>query len=173
MRHPKPLPAVDYLQRLLMYDPKIKGLRWRVDRKVGRGVRIRAGARAGNDAHGYRQISIDGQLYYEHRLIWKMIHGEDPPPLIDHVQVDDLTNNHPLNLRSATKSENNFHADGLRRNNTSGITGVSWYRAENKWEAHLRVNWCKVNLGRFHCIEDAISARRAAELKYFGRYREE
>jgi hypothetical protein len=44
-----------------------------------------SGARAGCEiTSGYRHISIDGITYKEHRVIWTMITGEEPPPVIDH-----------------------------------------------------------------------------------------
>ena len=55
----------------------------------------------------------------------------------------------------------------LQSNNTSGYTGVSFDKKTNKWMA--RIN--KVTLGYFENIEDAIKARKEAEIKYFGEFR--
>ena len=55
--------------------------------------------------------------------------------------------------------------------NTSGHKGVSWDKSRNKWYAYITVNYKLINLGRFSILEDAIEARKKAEIKYFGEYR--
>ena len=59
----------------------------------------------------------------------------------------------------------------LRNNNTSGITGVSLYKQTNKWRAYIEYNQKYIHLGLFNTKEEAIKARKEAELKYFGKYR--
>lgn len=54
-----------------------------------------------------------------------------------------------------------------RRTNTSGYTGVSWDKRRHLWCAEIIFRRKKYFLGRFANIEDAISARKAAEEKYF------
>lgn len=53
--------------------------------------------------------------------------------------------------------------------NTSGKTGVSFYKKDCDWEAYITVNNKKIGLGRYSTFEDAVKAREDAELKYFGR----
>lgn len=57
---------------------------------------------------------------------------------------------------------------GKFKNNTSGRTGVSFHKNLGKWVARITVNRCRLQLGNYLDIEDAIAAREAAELKYFG-----
>lgn len=45
----------------------------------------------------------------------------------------------------------------MQRNNTSGYVGVSWHH--NKYRCSIMVNGELIDLGRFHTIEDAVSAR--------------
>ena len=52
--------------------------------------------------------------------------------------------------------------------NKSGIVGVNWDKSRNKWQASIRFQGHKYNLGRFMDKEDAIKARKEAEQKYFG-----
>lgn len=59
----------------------------------------------------------------------------------------------------------------MRSDNTSGVTGVYWCKSRNKWNAEIRINSKKINLGYFINKEDAIKARKRAEIKYFGEYR--
>jgi len=56
----------------------------------------------------------------------------------------------------------------LSKNNTSGTKGVSWDNSRMKWIAHISINKKHVGLGRYEKLEDAIKARKAAEVKYWG-----
>ena len=59
---------------------------------------------------------------------------------------------------------------GLLSNNTSGVTGVTWCSADNKWCARITVNKRRINLGYFNTFEYAVRARKEAEEKYFGEW---
>lgn len=61
---------------------------------------------------------------------------------------------------------NRKHYKELLDRNTSGYKGVSWDRFRNKWRATIDVQLKHINLGRFDTIEEAISARNAAIIKY-------
>ncbi len=52
--------------------------------------------------------------------------------------------------------------------NVSGKTGVYWSQEEGKWKASITYKRVKYHLGTFINFEDAVDARRNAELKYFG-----
>lgn len=54
--------------------------------------------------------------------------------------------------------------------NKSGVVGVNWDKSRGKWQASLRFKGHKYNLGRFDKIEDAIEARKTAEIEIFGKY---
>ena len=53
--------------------------------------------------------------------------------------------------------------------NTSGKTGVSFYKAGCVWEAYIHKDGKKIDLGKYKLFEDAVEAREQAELEYFGR----
>lgn len=55
----------------------------------------------------------------------------------------------------------------VKKNNTSGITGVCWSTTKQRWKAEIQVDKKKINLGSFIDKNDAIKARREAEQKYF------
>jgi hypothetical protein len=157
------LPPVDQLHKLFVYDHNAKGLRWRVDRN-----KARAGNRAGSiNGQGRRLVKIDGMNYYEHRLVWKMLKGEEPPEIVDHIRIKDVTVNSLTNLRAVSKSESVFHRSTFS-NNKTGVTGVWWDRTCEKWIAAICVNHHQIALGRFDKFKDAVAARRAAELQYYG-----
>ena len=113
---------------------------------------------------GYVSISINNVEYLAHRLAWLFIHGEMPNIGIDHKDLD-KTNNRISNQRPATKSQTAV-IRGLYSHNTSGIKGVGWHKAANKWRAHMG----HVHLGLFSNKQDAVNARQKAELGMFGEF---
>jgi hypothetical protein len=48
----------------------------------------------------------------------------------------------------------------------SGIRGVSYETASNRWQARVRVLGKTVYLGRFETAEDAAQARERARIAY-------
>ena len=115
------------------------------------------------DAHGYIQVSLFGSNYKAHRIIWVYVNGDEPDN-IDHVNgVRD--DNRISNLRSVTKHENSLNLS-LAKNNTTGVTGVSYDKARGKWIAQIEFNGKHVNLGRFCSLIDAVSARKSKEIEF-------
>lgn len=84
----------------------------------------------------------------------------------DHIDRNPF-NNRKLNLRLATTSEN-MQNKSIYKNNTSGITGVSWDKVSGKWRAQIQYKKHKIALGLFANKEDAIKTRLKAEVEYFG-----
>jgi len=133
---------------------------WNVNRRG-----IVKGSQAGSfDAHGYGQIRFNGRVYKEHRLVWLYITGEWPSNQIDHknhVRRD----NRFENLRVVDNIENHKNRP-MQKTNTSGFVGVSFDKRLKKWEAYITANKKRKCLGYFKTIENAISARKAANNKY-------
>lgn len=75
------------------------------------------------------------------------------------------------NCRWASASVQGFNTR-KKQNNTSGRTGVSWHTRLNKWCAFIGVNNRVIHLGSFDYKSEAIAAREAAELKFFGKAKE-
>lgn len=89
---------------------------------------------------------------------------------IDHIGGETTRcDNRKQNLRKLTNSQNLMNR-GLQKNNTSGVTGVSWNKSRQKWEAHIKFQGKKINLGLYQSIDDAVKVRKEAEKKYFGEY---
>lgn len=154
----KEMHNIDHDRVLELFDYKDGGLYWK-KLATHRKQNVKVGDRAGfisND--GYRTISIRHTLYREHRLIF-MYHNGRMPNFVDHIDGD-KQNNRIENLREATHAQN-MQNSTHRKNNTSGIKGVSKHR--NKWVVNLSIDGKTKYIGLFHNIEDAkacvISAR--------------
>ena len=48
---------------------------------------------------------------------------------------------------------------GNPKNNTSGIKGVDFNKANNVWRARIRINGITITIGIFHDKKDAVKAR--------------
>lgn len=86
----------------------------------------------------------------------------------DHIDQNEL-NNRKNNLRPCTHMEN-CQNRRKRSDNTSGIIGVYFIKHSEKWTARISINGKSKNLGTFVDKEDAVKARLAAELKYYGNF---
>lgn len=54
------------------------------------------------------------------------------------------------------------------RNNTSGRTGVYWFKRVSKWTAAIIFENKQIHLGYFEDFDEAVKAREKAEIEYFG-----
>lgn len=111
--------------------------------------------------HGYVTSGAGKNQILLHRLL---SHAPDDV-YVDHINRNKL-DNRKSNYRFCTNQENNRNK-GLYSHNTSGITGVTWNKERNKWQAQIVVNNQNINLGRFLSFGDAVKARLRAEEKYF------
>lgn len=90
--------------------------------------------------------------------------GEEPPEFVDHKDGDRL-NNRFANFRAADNGKNLQNAK-LRKDNISGVKGVSWDASHNKWRAIISVGKQHFRLGRFDTVEEAkaVIDRKRQEL---------
>ena len=84
---------------------------------------------------------------------------------VDHINRNGLDNRRS-NLRIANQTINQRN-QRKHTNNTSGFTGVHWYKRLNKWRANIHVNHKTINLGVYSNLLDAVRARKQAEIKYW------
>lgn len=89
---------------------------------------------------GYIEISLDGRLYFAHRLAWLYNFNNFPKEQIDHINGN-RSDNRLANLREVSRAENMRNIK-MQSNNTSGLTGVNYrevpYRCgstNNYWTA--------------------------------------
>jgi hypothetical protein len=161
----KRLPSQDELQRLFEYSVITGELRW----KVRPAWQVRVGDVAGTvNGHGYTAVCIGGIIYAAHRLIWKLVTGEDPTECIDHVDRDG-SNNAWMNLREATRRQNQCNR-GVQANNTSGFKGVSWVARRKEYSAQIKIDGKTTFLGHFKTAEEAHRAYREAATRLHGEF---
>ena len=107
-------------------------------------------------------MRIGDKHYYAHRVIWKMVTGDEPEH-IDHIngRPDD---NRLTNLRAATHSLN-MRNRKVSKSNRSARVGV--FKAPgNKWDAQIVGHNGQERLGRFVCFGQACRVRAAAEKEH-------
>lgn len=154
--------TAEKLRELLHYDPETAVFTW----KVSTTNSVKAGDVAGYvNNGGYLLISIQGRAYQAHRLSWFYTYGEWPKASIDHINRNRL-DNRIANLRDVSHKQNLQNAS-KRSDNTSGYTGISRHRLAGKWQAHITHNQKSIYLGLFENLEDAVTARKAAERFYW------
>ena len=113
------------------------------------------------NANGYALVSVDSVHFMIHRVIWRLMTGEDPGPTIDHIDGNPL-NNAWVNLRKATYVENGRNAR-IPKNNKSGVTGVHFNSRTKKWVSQIGENSGRRWIGNYDTFEEAVAARKAAE----------
>lgn len=101
-----------------------------------------------------------------HRLIMDVL--DKPDIIIDHRNGNSL-DNRKCNLRKCTKAQNDYNKR-IQPYNTSGVTGVTWDKRANKWNASIGYRGKTIHLGTFINKQDAIDARKQGEDKYFGEF---
>lgn len=160
----RPLPDADYLRSLFTYEPETGMLRWKVKRS-NKEIGWVAGCRRGSE---YWQVGIDDKLYRVHLVAWKIVTGKEPPNFIDHEDTD-KGNNRWVNLREATKSQNQANI-GLLKHNTSGVKGVRWYKAYQKWSSQFTKNGKCYFVGYFDDLEEAKAAYQKRYREVYGEF---
>lgn len=162
-------PAV--VRSLLRYYPDVGVLTW-IPRPVEMFPNLRS-ARAWNaryadrraldtdDGRGYRMGRLFRKSVYAHRAAWVVFYGEWPVGQIDHINGN-KADNRIHNLRDVSGKQNSRNLP-LRARNSSGVTGVCWVKRYGKYVAYISGPSGRVHLGYFANLDDASSARRAAE----------
>ena len=158
----RPELTAEYLRSVLHYDPVSGIFTW----KISNSNRVKVGDVAGSlDGGGYLRIRVCSRLYQAHRLAWLHTCGNWPEDQIDHTNRI-RTDNRIDNLREVTNKQNQQNKSKSSLN-TSGYQGVHWYKQSSKWQALIMHNQKRIHLGYFSILEEAISARKAAEKLYW------
>jgi len=164
LREARAVLTAERLRHLLEYDPITGVFTNRVRRKARQAGAV-IGVAGGS---GYITLSLDGRLYYAHRLAWLYMTGRWPAAEIDHIDCNSL-NNTFSNLREADSAQNKANTR-RRSDNKSGYKGVCWNRARSKWMAQIRREGRPHFLGHFETVEEAAAAYAAAAQETFGEF---
>lgn len=112
------------------------------------------------DSSGYPSTNINKKQIRLHVFLGFKWH--------DHQNQNKL-DNRKVNLRPCTSQENNRNI-GLRKTNTSGVTGVYWFDKNKKWISQINIDKRTKYLGSFAEKDKAIEARLYAELEHYGEF---
>ena len=136
------------------------------------------------DSNGYLQAAntVDNPLGIDKKFI--LLHvlvmgGYDSDIQANGLKVDHKThlprNEHKIDNRKSNlrivSHANNSKNRSLNKNSSSGVAGVTFNQKSGKWTARIQVDGNRIFLGYFVRKEDAVDARKEAEIKYFGEYR--
>jgi hypothetical protein len=161
-------PTQQDIKEILVYED---GTLYWLPRGHGRFDKQFAGKKAGHlvkNGREFVRINKFG-LFLASRLIWIYHNGNIPfDKEVDH--KDNNPNNNKIeNLRLASRSQN-MHNTRRRKNNTSGVKGVTFHPQTGKWRA--RINACKkcIEVGLFETIEEAQLAISSARESIHGAF---
>lgn len=147
----------DEVKALFDYHPD-GWLIWRTGRTDRYETHRGPGELAGIVGGVYLHVSIRSAKYTIHRLVWMWHHGVWPKR-IDHINGDKL-DNRIENLRECTPSQNAGNAS------YSSMRGIE--RHGRKWRVRISTERGKIELGSYEDLGDAMIARDAGHLDYFG-----
>ena len=153
----------DYIRSFLHYDPDT-GVMKRIKKRsyVGNWLSCDNVPRSKTIA-GYLQINIDRRPYVVHRLVFVYMEGFMPDCDVDHINGNRIDNRW-VNLRLVNRQDN-LRNMGVRKDNQSGVPGVSYAKDRNKWHSFIHADkHNRVNLGYFDSFDEAVAARKGAEV---------
>lgn len=154
-------PTQEQVHSLFSYDPET-GILFR---KVTTNRNALAGEPAGwINNHGYLNIKIDRRTYKVHQIVWLYVYGIWPVGVIDHInQIK--TDNRIANLRDTTVQINNINKS-VRKDNTTGIPGVTWRERDKLFYAACRRDGKQNYLGSFKSAQEALAAVNKFKQEY-------
>ena len=126
----------------------------------------------GKDQLGYELVILtSGNKSRSTKKVHRLVAGaflanSNNKCFVDHID-NNPSNNGVVNLRWATACEN-MHNKKLHKNSKSGVKGVYFHKASQKYEARISIDGIKLNLGLFINIEDAKQARITKANELFG-----
>jgi len=117
--------------------------------------------------YAIRSVRIKGVLQdiFLHRIINKTPKGY----FTDHINGNRL-DNRKLNLRTATRQENNQNSKKSAKKHTSKYKGVHFRKDIDKWRSDITLNRKTIFIGHFGDERDAALAYDNAAKKYFGEF---
>jgi len=102
-------------------------------------------------------------------LISRLIMNAEKGQIVDHINGNKLDNRRE-NLHLGTQSQNMLNPrNQINSNNSLGVRGVifwnqKWSKRKKNYIAHITKNYKTTNLGYFKTLDEAIEARKKAEV---------
>lgn len=121
------------------------------------------------DTEGYVVSNKFNGKYYTTVKMHRLIMNCQDNKMVDHINHT-KNDNRKNNLRIVTNQQNCMNRK-LSSNNSSGCSGVHFDTKTSKWVARITYMNKEYYLGSFDNKDEAIKARRCAEIKYYGEYR--
>lgn len=122
------------------------------------------------DEGGYVRTSINRRHVRLHRYLMGV---DDKNIFVDHKKHpprnEHKVDNRKSNLRIVTPRYNVANSS-LSKNNTSGVTGVTWVADRNKWKVSFPFNGKLKHIGYYNNFNDAVSKRKQLEIEHYGEY---
>lgn len=115
------------------------------------------------NANGYQAIYLDGRTILAHHAAFILVNNEKPTE-VDHINGI-RSDNRWENIRTVTRLENTKNRK-VRSDSVSGICGVQQRSDSGRWRAKITHNGKRINLGQFDTKEQAIDARKKAEIEF-------
>ena len=174
------LPPLEVLQQAFDYRPETGEVFWRhrpLDFFRDKRAQSIANARAGKEAtsvarnrwgYEWKKVGLTWDSSRQrrnilaHRIIWKLMTGDEPPEQIDHIDGNAL-NNRWANLRDGTATNHMNRA--MPKDNSSGVTGVYWMAKKRKWAAGVKIEGRSKHLGLFSPDDLDLAAMEVLEAK--------
>lgn len=143
MKKDRKLP-VEILREFFMYNPRTGDIHYRPDRarhwfksdRLWKSWNVQFGGKLASHLSrpdGYRAVAVNQRPYLAHRVIWAMMTGRWPKE-IDHINGN-AADNRWNNLRAVSRMQNARNAV-MPANNSSGATGVHWWRTKRLWQVY-------------------------------------
>ncbi len=152
------------LQELLTYDPST-GQFFRAKNCSSQLKNMEAGTIT---RFGYRQISMDNEKIFAHRLAWFWTYAKWPRGALDHANRNRL-DNRICNLREATMQLNMANSLGWSRSG-SGLKGAYYNTRTKKWWSAIKLNYAQIYLGTFNSEAEAHAAYVVAAINAHGSF---
>lgn len=115
-------------------------------------------------ANGYGSMCFHGKSVRAHRFAYALAYGECPAGL----QIDHICHNrqcvNPAHLQLVTNQQNSENR-GARKDSKTGVRGVFWVAAQNKWRVKVRVKGKQYHGGYYSDIHEAEEAAIALRNK--------